>query len=281
MNPGSINKLNKHSPQKNLKTLNIFHFIPWERVLINIKMTEENQDSSVKGVEFRTDVSHKGFQELVAFVTGKDSCGFFEIAGGTIGSGSPPRYSGVTVKYVPEEKWREVGRKVGEATRVSIEASVDLEPANREEWLKVFKRLRVQGFGDFYLRDKFIIVKTPFINNPNRAEFMRKDNTWAKRLAGESGLTKWLRWTHRHEQNKFLEIMCDIHFGTEPIWHAKWHKAQLKVPAGDTGHRSPTIEQCMVFCHGRWVMQVQGTVEPGTERWDIKEPLEVREHRLR
>jgi len=29
----------------------------------------------------------------------------------------------------------------------------------------VFKRLRVQGFGDFYLRDKYIIVKTPFINN--------------------------------------------------------------------------------------------------------------------
>jgi len=25
--------------------------------------------------------------------------------------------------------------------------------------------LRVQGFGDFYLRDKYIIVKTPFINN--------------------------------------------------------------------------------------------------------------------
>jgi len=69
------------------------------------------------------------------------------------------------LKYVPEEKWREVGLKAGEAARVSMEASLNLETTNREKWPDVFKRLRVQGFGDFYLRDKYIIVKTPFINN--------------------------------------------------------------------------------------------------------------------
>jgi hypothetical protein len=29
----------------------------------------------------------------------------------------------------------------------------------------VFKRLRVQGFGDFFLKDKYILIKTPFIND--------------------------------------------------------------------------------------------------------------------
>jgi hypothetical protein len=69
------------------------------------------------------------------------------------------------LKYIPEEKWREVGLKMGEAAKVSMEATLDLETANREKWPNVLKRLRIQGFGDFYLRDKFIILRTPFINN--------------------------------------------------------------------------------------------------------------------
>ena len=70
------------------------------------------------------------------------------------------------LKFVPKEKWREVGRKTGEAARVSMEASINIQATDREKWPDVFKRLRVQGFGDFYLRDKYIIVRTPFINNP-------------------------------------------------------------------------------------------------------------------
>jgi len=70
------------------------------------------------------------------------------------------------LKFIPKEKWREVGRQAGEAARVSMEASINIETANREKWPEVFKRLRVQGFGDFYLRDKYVIVRTPFINNP-------------------------------------------------------------------------------------------------------------------
>jgi len=69
------------------------------------------------------------------------------------------------IKYIPEEKLREVGLKMGEAARVSMEATLNLETTDREKWPDVLKRLRVQGFGDFYLRDKFIIVRTPFINN--------------------------------------------------------------------------------------------------------------------
>jgi len=69
------------------------------------------------------------------------------------------------LRYIPKEKWREVGLKMGEAAKVSMEATLNLETTNREKWPDVLKRLRVQGFGDFYLRDKFIILRTPFINN--------------------------------------------------------------------------------------------------------------------
>jgi hypothetical protein len=71
----------------------------------------------------------------------------------------------IMLKYIPKENWREVGRKMGEAARVSMEATLNIE-ANREKWPVVFKRLRVQGFGDFYLKDRFVIVRTPFMNNP-------------------------------------------------------------------------------------------------------------------
>ncbi len=71
----------------------------------------------------------------------------------------------IMLQHVPKEKWREVGQKTGEAARMSMEASLNIQTANREKWSDVFKRLRVQGFGDFYLRDKYVIIKTPFINN--------------------------------------------------------------------------------------------------------------------
>ena len=72
----------------------------------------------------------------------------------------------ILLKYIPEEEWREVGQKIGEIAKVSLEASINIETNNREKWADVFKRLRVQGFGDFYLKDKFIIIRTPFINHP-------------------------------------------------------------------------------------------------------------------
>jgi hypothetical protein len=53
---------------------------------------------------------------------------------------------------------------MGEAMKVSLETTMGLSTQNREKWPDVFKRLRVQGFGDFYLRDKYILIKTPFIN---------------------------------------------------------------------------------------------------------------------
>jgi hypothetical protein len=70
----------------------------------------------------------------------------------------------ILIQNAPKEKWREIGKKMGEATRVSIETALGIHAEQREKWGDVFKRLRVQGFGDFYLKDKYILIKTPFIN---------------------------------------------------------------------------------------------------------------------
>ena len=75
----------------------------------------------------------------------------------------------VLLKFVPENQWREVGQEIGKMAKVSLEASMDIETATKAKWEVVFKRLRVQGFGDFYLKDKFVIIRTPLISN---AEFL-------------------------------------------------------------------------------------------------------------
>jgi hypothetical protein len=69
------------------------------------------------------------------------------------------------IQSIPEEKWREIGRKMGEAAKISMEATLSIQTANQEKWQQVFKRLRVQGFGDFYLKDKYVLVKAPFISH--------------------------------------------------------------------------------------------------------------------
>jgi hypothetical protein len=81
----------------------------------------------------------------------------------------------VLLQRIPQENWREAGRQMGEATKVSMEASLGIQTADREKWKEVFKRLRVQGFGDLYLRDKYILLKTPFID---------KSEIWAGFLEG-------------------------------------------------------------------------------------------------
>jgi hypothetical protein len=70
----------------------------------------------------------------------------------------------ILIQNAPKEKYRQIGKNMGEALRVSIETTLGIEAADREKWPDVFKRLRVQGLGDFYLRDKYILIKTPFVN---------------------------------------------------------------------------------------------------------------------
>jgi hypothetical protein len=71
----------------------------------------------------------------------------------------------ILIQQVPREKLREIGRRMGEALKVSLESTLGLQAAKRENWDNVFDRLRMQGFGDFYLKDKYILIKTPFIGD--------------------------------------------------------------------------------------------------------------------
>ena len=71
----------------------------------------------------------------------------------------------ILLKRIPEDQWRNVGKETGNVAKVSMETSLNMDTTDRKEWAEVFKRLRVQGLGDFYLRDKYIILKAPFISN--------------------------------------------------------------------------------------------------------------------
>jgi hypothetical protein len=70
----------------------------------------------------------------------------------------------ILTQQIPKEHWHETGAKMGDALRISIQSTVGLDSSQSESWEKVFERLKVQGFGDFYLKDKFLLLKTPFIN---------------------------------------------------------------------------------------------------------------------
>jgi len=72
----------------------------------------------------------------------------------------------ILIQHIPKEKWREMGKKMGAALKVSMETTLGLQAAQRENWENIFKRLRVQGFGDFFLKDKYLLIKTPFIGYP-------------------------------------------------------------------------------------------------------------------
>jgi hypothetical protein len=71
----------------------------------------------------------------------------------------------ILTQQTPKEKWREVGEQMGDALKVSIQSTLGVDASKQENWEAVFKRLKVQGFGDFYLKDKFLLLKTPFIHD--------------------------------------------------------------------------------------------------------------------
>jgi hypothetical protein len=71
----------------------------------------------------------------------------------------------ILTQQIPKEKWGEIGKKMGDALKVSIQSTLGIEANKEENWELVFKKLKVQGFGDFYLKDKFLLLKTPFIND--------------------------------------------------------------------------------------------------------------------
>ena len=72
----------------------------------------------------------------------------------------------ILIQQIPKERLSEIGKEMGAALKISMETILDLQVTQRENWESIFRRLRVQGFGDFYLKDKYILIKMPFINYP-------------------------------------------------------------------------------------------------------------------
>ena len=69
----------------------------------------------------------------------------------------------ILIQQIPRDKWRQNGKHMGEALKVSIETTLGVEAADQKNWDSVFNRLRVQGFGDIIRKDKYLLIKTPFI----------------------------------------------------------------------------------------------------------------------
>jgi hypothetical protein len=81
----------------------------------------------------------------------------------------------IITQFVPKDKWYEVGKRMGDALKVSIQSTIGLDPQKKENWEQIFRRLKVQGLGDLYLRDKFILIKTPVINDAEIWQGMLED----------------------------------------------------------------------------------------------------------
>jgi hypothetical protein len=71
----------------------------------------------------------------------------------------------ILTQQIPKEKWPAVGEKMGDALKVSIQSTLGVDAGIAENWAAIFNRLKIQGFGDFYLKDKFLLLKTPFIHD--------------------------------------------------------------------------------------------------------------------
>jgi hypothetical protein len=69
----------------------------------------------------------------------------------------------ILIQQTPREKRRELGKTMGAVLKVSMETTLDIQSIARDNWESVFTRLKVQGLGDFYIKDKYLLVKTPFI----------------------------------------------------------------------------------------------------------------------
>lgn len=72
----------------------------------------------------------------------------------------------ILIQQTPKDRWRQIGKTMGSALKVAMETTLDMKAISQDNWESVFKKLRIQGFGEFYLKDKYLLVKTPFIIEP-------------------------------------------------------------------------------------------------------------------
>jgi hypothetical protein len=71
----------------------------------------------------------------------------------------------ILIQNIPKDKWHSVGVQVGNALKVSVQSTLGVDASKPANWDALFKRLKVQGFGDFYLKDRYLLLKIPFIND--------------------------------------------------------------------------------------------------------------------
>jgi hypothetical protein len=69
----------------------------------------------------------------------------------------------IFTQFVPKERYHEIGARMGTALKVSIQSTLGVDSSNKESWPTIFKRLKVQGLGDLYLKDRFLLIKAPVI----------------------------------------------------------------------------------------------------------------------
>ena len=72
----------------------------------------------------------------------------------------------IMLNQIPKDKWVKLGQEIGRALKISMETTLNIQVFEIENWKQVFQRLSVQGFGDFYLKDKYVLIKNPFISYP-------------------------------------------------------------------------------------------------------------------
>jgi len=70
----------------------------------------------------------------------------------------------IITEFIPVDKLQEAGGKIGSSLRHTIQVDQGIDVTKRENWSNLFKRLRILGYGDFDLHDKFLVVKNPFLD---------------------------------------------------------------------------------------------------------------------
>lgn len=69
----------------------------------------------------------------------------------------------IYTQFVPKEKYHEIGARMGDALKVSIQSTLGVDSSVQDNWADIFKRLKIQGLGDLYLKDRFLLLKAPVI----------------------------------------------------------------------------------------------------------------------
>jgi len=71
----------------------------------------------------------------------------------------------ILIQNTPKEQLYDTGKKMGDILKVSMATTIGVDTFKQEKWAAVFERLFVQGFGSLSLKDKYLVLKEPFIND--------------------------------------------------------------------------------------------------------------------